>query len=209
MVFSWKYGFCLFRFLWKLWPSCRASSRMWDSTQTRKPSTLCLRSSICPNTPSLSSSRTSATTSSTTDASKSWVTGPWRVEVWTSVTTERRSCSQAQKTQSPARMERKRFSSPRREPTQMQGFWFGPHLPTPLRHPQEPTRLRRRTRLTLRPAVLWLLGARRLAPESRWSSRGRDRFSETIGQSQQRLDEQLMWAVEAARMEYCTYSHDL
>lgn len=184
MVFSWKYGFCLFRFLWKRWPSYRASSRMWDYTQTRKPSTLCQRSSICPNTPSLNFSRTSVTMSSTTDASKSWVTGLWLVEVWTLVTTERRSYSRAPKTQSPARMERRRFSSPRREPTQAQGCWCGPHLPTPLRHPREPTRLRRRTRLTLPPVVHWLLGARRLVPENRLSSRGRDLFTETAGQSQ-------------------------
>lgn len=147
--------------------------------------------------------------SSTTDASKSWVTGLWLAEAWTLVTTERRNFSQALKTQSPVRMEQRRCSSPRREPTQAQGCLSGPHRLTPLRHPQEPTLLRRKIRPTLRPVVRWRLGARHLAPGSRLNSRGRDLFAETIGQSQHELHKRLMWQVETARMEYCTYSHNL
>lgn len=42
---------CVFsRFPWRPWVSCRASSRMLDCTQTRRPSTPCQHSSTCPNT---------------------------------------------------------------------------------------------------------------------------------------------------------------
>lgn len=173
----WHLSF-FYRSLLKLLASYRASFRMWDCTQTRKRFTLCQPSSICPNTPSLNSSRTSATTSSTTDASKSWAT----VEVWMLVTTGRRSCSQAPKTQSPVRMEQRRFSSPRRAPMRTRGCWSGLRLPTPLRHPREPARLRRRTKLTVCQVVR--PGALRPVPESQLNTRGRDLYTETMRRSQ-------------------------
>uniref|UniRef100_A0A8C6SMI9 SATB homeobox 1b n=1 Tax=Neogobius melanostomus TaxID=47308 RepID=A0A8C6SMI9_9GOBI len=48
---------------WRPWASCRASFRTWGCTPTRRRSTRSQHSSTCPNSPSLSSSRISSSTS--------------------------------------------------------------------------------------------------------------------------------------------------
>ncbi len=180
-------GFVHSRFPWRPWESCRASSRMLDFTQTRRPSTLCQHSSTFPNTPSSSSSRTSGTMLSTTAGSKSWVKVLPPAEVWTSVNTEKRSCFQGQRTQSPARTELRRSSSPQRGAVGVRGDWPSlqpPPAPTPASCPQGPTLLRRRvrTRAMADLVALWPPAALHPVLESRLTTRGRDWHTGRRGQ---------------------------
>lgn len=172
------------RFLWRPWASCRASFRMLACTQTRRLSIPCQHSLTCPNTPSSSSSRISVTMSNTMDASRSWVRGQLPAEAWTSVSTEKRSCFQAQRTQSRVRTEPRRSSSPQRGVVGVQGdktrLQSPPLAPTPASHPQGPMLLRtkERTRDTAGLGALWPTRALHPVLESRLSTQGRDRHTE-------------------------------
>lgn len=149
---------------------------MLACTQTRRPSTPCLHSLTCPNTPSLSFSRTSATTSSTMAASRSWVRGLLPAEVWTSANTEKKSCFQALRTQSPVRMELRRSTNPQREVAGAQGCPQTPPAPTPASRPQGPTWLKRRAkkRGTGGLVAAWPPGAPHPVLETKRTIRGRD-----------------------------------
>ncbi|KAG7217694.1 hypothetical protein INR49_021230, partial [Caranx melampygus] len=63
---------------------------------------------------------------------------------WTSASTEKKSCSRAQRTQSPARTEPRRSTRPQRAAVGAAGTGPRPPAPPPASHPQEPTPLRRR-----------------------------------------------------------------
>uniref|UniRef100_M4AW72 DNA-binding protein SATB1 n=1 Tax=Xiphophorus maculatus TaxID=8083 RepID=M4AW72_XIPMA len=61
---------------WRLWASCRASSRTWAFTPTKRPSTRSPPSWTCPSSPSSSSSRTNAFTSITRPRHRRTATPP-------------------------------------------------------------------------------------------------------------------------------------